>query len=300
MNGRNIHENTALASELINEISTERKYGNVGLKLDIAQAFDTVSLEFIIEVFKHYGFSENWCSWILSILNSARISVLINGSPEGFFSISRDVLSRNLSKLFARRSMHSIFSKKGVAPTHLLFVDDILIFCRGNLQSLQNLKNMLGMYQRASGQYVSYAKSKFYYGGGTGSRAIAITNYMGMERATFPDKYLGIQLKPGIVRHIHVRKVVEKIMDKLAGWKGKLLSFQARLVLIRSIISNYVLHSMAIYKWPCTVIKQVERAIRNFLWSGDAEKPVDLYSGFKQDLGKILAGKILQIEWHFD
>ncbi|XP_026444502.1 uncharacterized protein LOC113344808 [Papaver somniferum] len=169
MKGRNIHENIALASELINEISVERKH---------------------------------------------------------------DVLSRNLSKLFAARSMHHMVSKKGVAPTHLLFADDILIFCKGNLHSLQNLKEMLGMYQRASGQYVSYAKSKFYFGGDRHSRAVAIANFMGMESALFPDK----------------------------------------LVLIKSVISSYLLHSMAVYKWPCTAIKTVERAIRNFLWSGDAEK----------------------------
>ncbi|XP_026378425.1 uncharacterized protein LOC113272845 [Papaver somniferum] len=204
MKGRNIHKNIALACELINEISTERKHGNVGLKLDIAQSFDTVRWDFIAEIFRQYGFSNSWCT--------------------------------------------------------------------GNLHSLQNLKNMLVLYQHASGQCVNYAKSKFYYGGGTLSRAIAISNYLGMERVIFPDKYLGIQLKPGIVRHIHVRQVVEKIMDKLAGWKGKLLSFQARLVIIKSIISRYVIYSMDIYKWPCTVIKQVERAIRNFLWSGDAEK----------------------------
>ncbi|XP_026428848.1 uncharacterized protein LOC113324774 [Papaver somniferum] len=212
--------------------------------------------------------------WVLNILSSARISVMINGCPEGYFSITRglrhgdslsplifvlieDVLSRNLSKLFANNSMNVMVSKKGVAPTHLLFADDILIFCKGNLHSLQNLKNMLVLYECASGQCVNYAKSKFYFGGDRISRAIAISNYFGMERAMFPDKYLGIQLKPGIVRHIHVRQVVEKIMDKLAGWK---------------VISSYVIHSMAVCKWPCTVIKQVERPIRNFLWSGDAEK----------------------------
>ncbi|XP_026450799.1 uncharacterized protein LOC113350911 [Papaver somniferum] len=214
---------------------------------------------------------------------------MINGSPEGFFSICgglrqgdplsplifvliEDILSRNVSKLFARHSMHVMVRKKGVAPTYLLFADDILIFCRGNLLRLQNLRKLLDMYQAASGQSVNYVKSKFYYGGDSDSRAIAISNYLGMERALFPDRYLGIQLKPGIVRHIHDRKVVEKIMDKLAGCKGKLLSFQASLFLIRSVISIYVIHSMVVYIWPCTIIKQVERAIRNFLWSGDAEK----------------------------
>ncbi|XP_026430515.1 uncharacterized protein LOC113327551 [Papaver somniferum] len=41
MKGRNIHENISLASEMVNELHFKRKHGNIGLKLDISQAFDT-------------------------------------------------------------------------------------------------------------------------------------------------------------------------------------------------------------------------------------------------------------------
>lgn len=149
MKGRNIHENIALASEMINEMNLKRKHGNVGLKLDIAQAFDTVNWEFIIEVCRRYGLSENWCKLLTSVLDSACISILLNGNPEGFFSITRglrqgdplspllfvlieDILSRNLTKLFAIKSTNYMVNKKGIAPTHLLFADDILVFCQGN------------------------------------------------------------------------------------------------------------------------------------------------------------------------
>ncbi|XP_026378417.1 uncharacterized protein LOC113272836 [Papaver somniferum] len=126
-------------------------------------------------------------------------------------------------------------SKKGVAPTHLLFADDILVFCRGILHSLQNLKTMLSVYEKASCQCVNYVKSKFYYGGGTYSRSIAIANYLGIERYLFPDKYLGIQLKPG------------RCGTFMSGrWLKRL--------------------------WASWMVGRVERAIRNFLWSGDTEK----------------------------
>ncbi|XP_026399009.1 uncharacterized protein LOC113294849 [Papaver somniferum] len=40
---RNIHEQFLLASELVNELSVKRRGGNLGLKLDISQAYDTMS-----------------------------------------------------------------------------------------------------------------------------------------------------------------------------------------------------------------------------------------------------------------
>ncbi|XP_026434581.1 uncharacterized protein LOC113332120 [Papaver somniferum] len=195
MKGRNIHENISLASETVNELQIKRKEGNVGLKLDITQAFDTVSWTFIVEVFRRYGFSENWCDWILQILKSARISVLVNGSPEGFF-------------------------KKCIAPSHLFFDDDIMIFCKGNMKSLRNLVDLLGLYQRASGQTISREKSKLYYGGGSLRRRDTIADFLGMPIATLPDRYLGVKVMPGAVKYHHIAYVVEKIENQLAGWKG--------------------------------------------------------------------------------
>ncbi|XP_026443244.1 uncharacterized protein LOC113343176 [Papaver somniferum] len=214
--GRNIHENISLASELINELHINRKDGNLGLKLDITQAFDTVSWSFVLEVFRRYGFSEHWCTWISHIFNSARISILLNGSPEGFFKINRglrqgdpisplifvlmeDVLSRNMTKLFAEKRMSYMVTRGGISPTHLFFADDIMIFCKGNLRSINNLVDLLGKYECASGQSVCRQKSKIYYGGGSLSRRNYLVDYLGMSVATFPDRYLGVQIMPGAV-----------------------------------------------------------------------------------------------------
>ncbi|XP_026442694.1 uncharacterized protein LOC113342340 [Papaver somniferum] len=170
-----------------------------------------------------------------------------------FRPIGLNVLSRNLTKLFAEKMMTPMLSK------------------RGNMKSLHNLLALLGKYQSASGQTVCRQKSKIYYGGGSLSRCETITNLLGMEVTTFPDRYLGVQIMPGAVKYRHICNVIEKIKNQLSVWKGKLLSFQDRVVLINSVIASYAIHNMAVYKWPRKFVQQAERVIRNFLWSGDAD-----------------------------
>ncbi|XP_026442627.1 uncharacterized protein LOC113342241 [Papaver somniferum] len=152
MKGRNIHENISLASEMVNELHIKRKDGNIGLKLDISQDFDTVSWNFVLEVFRRYGFSEKWCAWLLDIFSYARIYVLLNGNPEGYFKITRglrqgdplsplifvlieDVLSRNITKIFNEKKMTPMVTRNGLSPTHLFFVDDIMIFFKEILKA---------------------------------------------------------------------------------------------------------------------------------------------------------------------
>ncbi|XP_026399125.1 uncharacterized protein LOC113294975 [Papaver somniferum] len=135
MKGRNIHENISVASEMVNDLKTKRKDGNVGLKLDISQAFDTVSWSFVLEVFRR-----------------------------------------------------------------------------------------------------------------------TITNLLGMEVFTFPDRYLGVQIMPGA--------------DPV--------------VLINSVIASYAIHNMDVYKWPRKFIQQAERVIRNFLWSDDAETTRKFVVGYEK------------------
>ncbi|XP_026430553.1 uncharacterized protein LOC113327591 [Papaver somniferum] len=87
--GRSIQEQILLASEMVNEMRKKRRGGNVALKLDISQAYDSVSWTFLLKVMRKYGFSSSWCNWLLSIFESAKLSVMINGGPCGFFSMHR-------------------------------------------------------------------------------------------------------------------------------------------------------------------------------------------------------------------
>jgi hypothetical protein len=61
------------------------------LKLDFANAFDTVEHEALLEVRKYKGFSRKWLDWADSILSSGTSSILLNGVPGRQFVCKRGV-----------------------------------------------------------------------------------------------------------------------------------------------------------------------------------------------------------------
>ncbi|XP_026419470.1 uncharacterized protein LOC113315405 [Papaver somniferum] len=254
--GRNIQEKIILASELVNELDTKRRGGNVGLKLDITQDFDSMSWDFIFKTLKH----------LVSLKERSQ-----TGRPP--FSIlfvkAEEILSRNITRMVHEGLLKTMVNRGGCQPSHLMFADDIFIFCNGHKRTLDNLMSSLTRYQAASRQTVNRAKSKCFICGVTEDRNKVIAERLQMEISEFPDKYLGVMLSPGRFKSIHVWGMMEMLQKKLAGWIGKLLDCSARLTLMKFFLCSIPIYNMSVYKWPKAVIKECERIIRNFLWTGD-------------------------------
>ncbi|XP_026458825.1 uncharacterized protein LOC113359400 [Papaver somniferum] len=234
--GKSIQEQIALASEMVNEIDISRRGGNVAMKIDITQAFDTIRWEFLFEVLRKSGFSASFITWLETLFTSARISVLVNGGPAGYFSTSRglrqgdplspvlfiiaeDVLSRALIKMVKDNKLVPTVNRNGICPTHIFFEDDMFLFYNGDKRNIKRLMKTLNEYQEASGQIISSTKSKCFVGGTTNIIKEVIAEECHMKLSTFPEKYLGVMLFPGRVKSSHVWGIVEQLQSYLAGWK---------------------------------------------------------------------------------
>lgn len=140
----------------------------MAIKFDIAKAFDTMNLNFLHEVIIAFGFSEVQISWIKAILNYANIVVIINGQLSDTFNYSIGVrrgdplstllfcldenfLSRGFTKLLNEDKIKTKLAPKGITPpTHKLYADDLLFFCRGTLTNLKTIGKFFENYATLS------------------------------------------------------------------------------------------------------------------------------------------------------
>lgn len=139
----------------------------MAVKLDMSKAYDRVEWKFLEAI--TMGFTEQWIRLIMTCVSTISYSVLVNGVPYGQIHPSRGLrqgdplsphlfllVAEGLSSLIVREEQGGKLtgvpvSAGGVRLSHLLFVDDSLLFCRVNLEEWSNLQNLLKVYERASG-----------------------------------------------------------------------------------------------------------------------------------------------------
>ena len=88
--GPQIMDVVLIANEAIDSILKSNR-GAILCKFDIKKAYDHIDWSFLLTVLEKMGFGERWRRWIKWCLSTARFSVMVNGSPTGFFQSSRSL-----------------------------------------------------------------------------------------------------------------------------------------------------------------------------------------------------------------
>ncbi|GJY94381.1 RNA-directed DNA polymerase, eukaryota [Tanacetum coccineum] len=98
ISGRQILDGPLMLSEVIEWYKKKNKKLMI-FKVDFEKAYDSVSWSYLDYVLIHFGFSDKWRGWIRACLQSARTSILVNGSPTKEFSFKRGVSSEEVVSL---------------------------------------------------------------------------------------------------------------------------------------------------------------------------------------------------------
>ena len=87
--GRSITDNILLAQELFRNYHRTAGPARCALKVDLKQAFDSVSWTFILDAMRLLLFPTKFIYWVKSCITSSRFSVKLNGSLCGYFKGGR-------------------------------------------------------------------------------------------------------------------------------------------------------------------------------------------------------------------
>ena len=180
MQGRQILDVVLVANEVLDSV-LKNKEEVVLCKLDIEKTYDHLKWFFVFSVMSKMGFGEKWIRWMKWCIFTVSFSVLVNGSPSGFFQSSRGLRQGDPLSLYPFVLVMEAFSSllrsavvggfvsackarsrggKGVNVSHLLFVDDTLVFCGASKVQLLHLSWILMWFEAMSGLRINLDKSE--------------------------------------------------------------------------------------------------------------------------------------------
>jgi len=161
--GRNISDNILIAHENLDILRKKkgRKNSFGALKIDMNKAYDRVSWKFLKAVLIAMNFDQKWIRWIMECMTSVQYTLVVNGSISKAFKpsmglrqgdplspclflICANILFISLQKAKNSKLINGVkVGRNGCTFTHLLFVDDSLLFFKKDNKSLANLKGIL-------------------------------------------------------------------------------------------------------------------------------------------------------------
>ena len=224
-------------------------------------------------------------NWIRSCITTPRFLISINGRLEGYFQGKRGirqgdqispylfVLAINvLSKLLDDVAVHGMFHYhlkcKKIMLTHLCFADDLLIFFKGNLDSMVGIQKVMTTFYKYSRLQLNNAKIELFSSGMVKDDLEEIHKQIGFKLCTLPMRYLGVPL---VTRRLLAKDcipLVDKIALRINCWSTKLLSYAGRLQLIQSVLFSLQIFWCRTFILPKGVLRKVNQMCASFLWKG--------------------------------
>ncbi|XP_039687081.1 uncharacterized protein [Medicago truncatula] len=238
--GRSILDNAMVAIEVIHFMKTKTRSDDryIALKLDINKAYDRMDWDYLCAVMVKMGFNARWIQWMSMCVESVDYSVLVNNEKVGPIIPGCGLRQWDpLSPYLFIICVEGLSSLIRDAEARGVITDDCFLFFEADEGQAIVIKNILSLYEAASGQEVL----------GTG-KYLALPSMVGRDcNATFSYiKY--------------------RVWKKINSWSSNCLSKAVREVVIKSVLQAIPLYVMSIFQLPATLIDTIEKMMNSFWW----------------------------------
>jgi hypothetical protein len=163
-----------------------------------------------------------------------------------------------------------------------LYADDAAVFIKPTQHDLKVTIDIMTMFAEASGLFTNMAKTKCYPIRCAGID-LDFINSKHLVSSSFPCKYLGLPLHYKKPSREMLQPLIQKMHNRLPGWKRIFFSYPSRETLVKSVLSAMPTYFMTVHKMPKWAFAKMDRIKRSFFLKG-------------QDLDKVKGGHCL-VNW---
>ncbi|XP_074289264.1 uncharacterized protein LOC141614416 [Silene latifolia] len=175
--GRIILENILICRDLVRLYNRGMVSPRCMFKLDLQKAYDSIEWHFVDQILQALKFPDHFRKLVMLCITTPSYTLNLNGSQFGFFHgkrglrqgdpispllccICMEYLTRVME--YATRRWYFRYHPlcKNLKLTHLLFADDLLMFCKGDIKSIMLLLRALSTFSATSGLKVNASKSE--------------------------------------------------------------------------------------------------------------------------------------------
>ena len=215
----------------------------------------------------------------MSYVRSSNLSVLWNDIKTGHFTPSRGLcqgnpLSPYLFVLYMEIVLSVVWkpiqvSKGGPQLSHVLFVDDVMLFCEAITEHVKVVMDTLEEFCSTSGLRISTIKSKTICSRMVqGERKREIQDISTIKLVMDLGHNLGFPLVRGRVSRNVYNDFVDKVSKRLATWKENILNKAGRACLVKSVTTTILVYTMQIHYLLTYVCNRLDKMETSFLRGG--------------------------------
>jgi hypothetical protein len=157
-----------------------------------------------------------------------------------------DVLGHLISKA-SREGLLLPLTARGLQHRISIYANDVAFFIRSVAGDINITMNILNLFGEASGLKTNLQKSNVLPIRCDELEISTIQSLLPCPLSTFPCKYLGVPLSLRKLTKDQVQPFVDRLADRLPGWKAELMTRAGRRVLVQFVLTWMLIYlAMAI------------------------------------------------------